>query len=409
MSGAKKLRTRAIWTMLAVIGLGILVYFLMAQPLTNATPGNGGATAPEALPVVTTLTQERLFERTLEVQGNVAAKNFALVPSVVGGTIEDFHVEEGDAVKAGETALFSVDSLKLSKAVEVKKLDCSVADCALREKEAYREQILAELEKAKLDLARFEQLYERKAVPLDSLEQQQTRFRQVRAQAKHADSLVDLASEQVRQADAALAIAEKDLADTTCVAPISGTVSGRFYELGELAESGKPVFRIDDCSLIEISAFLPAEYYPQVKQGETAASIGIYGQDAGRHVVTYKSPTISPALRTFEIRFLIEDPPSSMAPGALADVRVVLEKREGLGVPTPALQLRRSGSVVFTVEDARAHMHAVQPGIVSDGWTELLDSPLTKGVPVVVMGQSQIDDGSAVTIRDETAAAEDEG
>jgi RND family efflux transporter MFP subunit len=308
-------------------------------------------------------------------------------------------VEEGDAVVAGETELFKVDDLKLQKAVEVRTHEVAVARCALREKEALQDEIAAGLEKVKMDLARLEKLYRDEAIPLDRLEQQQTRYRQAEAKMDHAESLVSLAGEQVRQAEASLAMAQKDLADTVTVAPVSGMVSGKYFELGEMAESGKPVLRIDDGSLIEVSAFLPAESYPRIQTGGTAARIMVYGHDAGQHVVSYKAPRIHSTLRTFEVRWLIEDPAEGVAPGAMAEIGVVLRERDGLGVPADAIQLRRSGPVVFTVAKGTAHRHDVRTGIESGGWTELMGAPFEEGTSVVTMGQSQLEEGAAVEVR----------
>ena len=51
----------------------------------------------------------RDFERRLTVQGTLEAKNYATVASRADGNLDAIWVDEGDAVVAGETALFQID------------------------------------------------------------------------------------------------------------------------------------------------------------------------------------------------------------------------------------------------------------------------------------------------------------
>ena len=102
------------------------------------------------------------------------------------------------------------------------------------------------------------------AVAAQVAEQQETELQQCDADVKHTQALIDLAKAQLEQARLSLTIAEKDLGDSLVVAPVSGWVSERFREPGEMAGAGTPVLRIEDLSLLEISVFLPEEYYAHV-------------------------------------------------------------------------------------------------------------------------------------------------
>jgi len=58
------------------------------------------------------------FEDSLTIQGNLEARNYALVSPRVPGVLEEIMVREGQTVIAGETPMFQTDSLKLEKAME---------------------------------------------------------------------------------------------------------------------------------------------------------------------------------------------------------------------------------------------------------------------------------------------------
>jgi len=373
-------------------------------PDSEGDAGGNGAPGQPRVRVVLTPISKRVFERRAVVQGNLEAKNFADVSARVEGAIESIFVNEHDDVVAGKTRLFQVDSLKLRQVVDVRRQDLAVAECSLREAQAGLEQVDAQLEKADLDLRRYERLHKSNTVSSDAFEGVQSQHKQIEAARKHSVSLVDLQGELVRQAEIALSIAEKDLSDSLVYAPIDGTVSKKYREVGEMAEVAKHVLRIEDTSVIEVSAFLPAQFYADVRPGETMVSIRVGEKDVGDHEVSYRSPTVDPQLRTFEVKCTLADPPQEklseegVVPGAMADVSIVLERTEGLGVPSQAVQHRGDDDVVFVVGGETARSVKVETGLETKGYVLLKNCPLSEGASVVTQGQHFLNDGSPVKV-----------
>jgi len=385
---------------LTAVGLIVgAVLFYRAKLKAKST--ETGAVEERRVSVVVAPAQSRLFEHRVVAQGNLEAKNYAVVSPRIAGTLESIFVDEGDSVIGCETKLFATDSLKMEQTVEIRRHELAVAGCARREAAANLEKVEADLAKAELDYDRFKRLYEKGATTADILEQQQSRYKQLAAAQKLAQAQVDLAAEQQSQAEAALAISEKDLSDSVIYAPISGSISERYQEPGEMGEPGKSVVRIEDTAEIEVSAYLPAEYYGVVKPGETKMSVAVAGVNIGRQAVSYKSPTINPRLRTFEVKCLLDNSAGTTAPGAMAEVAIVLESREGLGVPSTAIEQRGGRPVVFVVRDDVAHQLPVKTGIEDNGIMEIRESDLTEETPVVVMGQYMLDEGTAVLVQKE--------
>jgi len=376
---------------------GVLCGQATAKPSSQAVK----ATASAQVPVMVTPAAMRQFERTLVVQGNVETKEFAMVSPRIGGTLEAICVDEGDAVVAGRTKLFQTDAVNLERNAQIKQHATTVAECSRREAVAGLDKIDADLYKAELDFNRFKRLYDHNTVTADAFEQQQSRYRQLQAARNLAEAQVDLATAKENQSKAELAIAQKELADATAYAPISGTISQRLREPGEMGSPGQPVLRIDDTSVLEVAAFLPAQNYGEIVPGQTSMRVRVSGVDLGSQVVTYKSPTIHPKLRTFEVKCLLKDPPAAVAPGAMAQIAVVLETRQGLGIPSSAIQTRSSGTVVFVVRDGAARQEAVVTGIEAAGWTEIRQGQVKADEQVVTLGQHMLDDGVAVQIQKE--------
>ena len=384
-----------------VIAVAVLGILLKRPGKNDGTAEAGVDKQVKSVPVVVTNPVSRTFEQVIVTQGNVEAKNVAMVSPRIPGTLEKFFVDEGDEVVAGQTKLFQTDSVKLQQNLTISEHALAVARCAQRQAQANLEKVSADFDKSELDFKRFERLLEKKAVTQDAFEQQQSRYKQIAAAKKLTKAQVELAAEQVRQAEAALAIARKDMADTTVFAPISGEVSMRTAEPGEMGEPGRPILRIEDKSLVEVSVFLPAVYYPAIVAGQTQMKVNVSGIDLGLQIISYKSPTIDSKLRTFEVKCLLKDPPDGVAPGAMAQIVGVLESREGLGVPSEAIVHRGGQNVIFVVRDNVSHQVPVQPGIETDGWTEIREGQVSEEAAVVNMGQYMIEDGTRVTVQKE--------
>jgi len=378
----------------------LLAIALATVPLTNGCGKKTAAAAEPSAPVLAIRAQaaaERTFERRLTVQGTLEAKNYANVASRIDGTLEEIWVDEGDAVVAGQTALFQVDAANRQNSLTIAEQNLAVAQASRAVAQASAQKTEAEAHKANLDFARYDRLHRDGRVSDNEFEGAQVQHEAAKAAIDVAQAQVDLAERQVKQAEASRAIAQKNLEDAKVTAPISGFVSSRTAEPGEQMSVGRVVLRIDDLAEIEAAAYLPAQYHADVVPNRTTFRLGVAGRAAGQHVVTYRSPTINPVLRTFEIKGRVEDAGELAAPGSMADLTIVFESRAGLGVPSAAVLIRNGKPTIFVVQAGKAVQREVQTGLQNDGWTEIL-SGLAAGESVVTEGQTQLRDGLPINV-----------
>jgi len=192
---------RFVIALVVITLVGIGGYFVYNRTQNKQDSGSEQMNEDRRVPVVTTTVTIRDFERTLVVQGNVEAKNFALVSPRIPGIVEAIFVDEGDIVTAGETILFQTDAAKLQENVEIGHHNLTVAQCTKQQAEANLEKTRADLHKAKLDYDRLERLLEKEAVTTDAFEQQKSQYLQLQA------------SEKLAQAQVKLTAAQEDVAD----------------------------------------------------------------------------------------------------------------------------------------------------------------------------------------------------
>jgi RND family efflux transporter MFP subunit len=384
----------------------ITVILILCVSITGCRSGKGNGSESEAAsgsskskPVYVESVRSMTFQSILSPSGNVQAKNSAYVSARVPGTLDRIFVDEGDRVIAGETDLFQTDSLKLGKAVEGSKKELAVAEYTVMERQANLEQIQADFNKVKLDYERYKRLYEQdKAVTQNAFEIKESEFLQVSAVKKHAQISVELGQRRMEQTKAKLAIAEKDLRDSLVQAPISGVLTERFMEPGEMAAAGTPVLHIEDLSIVEISAFLPEENFDRVVPDKTRAHVQVGDIRLSNQLISYKSPTVSSDLRTFEIRCDVKQPPKGLVPGRIAQMEVVLDSREGLGVPRESVVPRTEGPVVFIRDGDTVRIVSVRTGLETDGWVEILEGDFKSDSQVVTAGKELLQDGDRIAV-----------
>lgn len=377
-----------------------MVVLSLATGVARSAPEASPVAEERRIPVETTLAESRVFAERLVVQGNVEARETAMVPARSSGTLMKLYVDEGTAVKAAETPLFLTDDLKLAKTLELRKLDLTVSHCTVLEKQANLDRETAALERAQKDHQRQSSLYSQDKIgTLDAVERAEAEYKKALAEVKHAESLVALAREQEHQAAAQVDMAEKDLSDATVLAPIDGVVSHRFQDVGDMGGTDTPVFRIENLATLEVSAFLPARYYALIHPDKTRMQVSLEDHPVGEFPVSYQSPTIDPQSRVFEVKCRLSDRVPGVVPGAMVTVAVVLRQEEGVGVPTKALVKRAGADVAFVVEDGRAKAVTVETGLESDGWVLVKSADLVVGAPVVSRGQFLLNDGTAIQVR----------
>jgi len=349
--------------------------------------------------VITEPLQKKEFIWRLPLQGSVESAHEAKVSPRIPGPIEAIFVKEGDRVEAGITCLFQIDSMKLQKNVEIRKQEMEVARYSLKEKQTRLKQAQADLEKAQMDMTRVRLMWEDNSTSKDNLEKAQLKYRVSELSVEHAQAIIDLAGEQFKQAELAVKIAEKDYADSRVFAPMNGIVVSRMQEAGEMAAPGKPILVIKDPDHIEVVAHLPADYYHSVITGSTTALISTSGEDSAEAIISFKSPVINPALRTFQIKCQYPGRATRMIPGELANIVVVLSRRQGHAVPDSAILNRDGHRVIFTAESGKARMIKVECGLENDGMTEIFSDQLKPETKVIVRGQNMLEEGQAISIR----------
>ncbi len=215
---------------------------------------------------------------------------------------------------------------------------------------------------------------------------------------------VDAMEIQLTNAKNALAQAERTLRNakenTVLTSPISGVVTARNYDPGDMA-ANLPIVTVARVKPVKLVINVTENEFPKVHKGMGASiKFDTYGDEEFTGTVTTVMPTIDAASRTFGVEITLANNDSRVVPGMFGRVTLNLGSAERVVVPDKAV-VKQQGS-------GNQYVYVLQPdGTVSYNQVELgrrlgaeyeLLSGVESGAQVVVSGQSRLNNGAKVEV-----------
>ena len=210
-----------------------------------------------------------------------------------------------------------------------------------------------------------------------------------------ADSLA--ASAAVREQEAALVLAERQLEDYHLRAPLSGIVGARLVDTGNYVESGTVLVVLMKTDPVEIDFRVPDRHHLDVKSG-TEIRVRATSDYTAPGMITFVDPRVDQNTRMIGVRAAVPNAESRLRHGQFVEVSVLAGVRERqLVIPEQAILYSSGNTSVFVVEEGHAKRRRVEIGERLPPGVEIL-SGLDEGATVIVGGQHRLSDGAAVEI-----------
>ncbi len=290
----------------------------------------------------------------------------------------------------------SVQKDQIIAVIDHENLDTQVvqAQAALTTAEAQRTQAEVALAQMKKDLEKTRNLYEQGGTSRQALDKLETEHENLVQQK-------NVAQARVEQSQAALNQSRIQLAECFIRATISGILSEKYLEEGDMAMVTRPIYAIIDIDKVEVAADLSERYLGDVREGSVAAiEVDAFPGRTFQGTVTRISPTLNVINRTAELEITVPNPSHLLKPGMFARVALTVAKKEGVPVIPEEAVLRRSAKdYVFVVENGVARRRDITLGLDEGPRVEVY-SGLQPGEMLVVAGQQKIADGDRVQLEE---------
>lgn len=242
------------------------------------------------------------------------------------------------------------------------------------------------------------------------------RLRPLRKKGVISQQMFDEAEYRLQEAEGEQRRARNAASDSRVVSPFAGVVAMRSVNIGQQVATGTPLFRVVDPAELIVAVNFPETALGKVYEGQDAyvesEALGGVRFDAE---VDRISPVVDPRTGTVRVVLSIasdapqgeakEPPPEggaspvkTLRPGMFVKGYVVTaERANALVIPRRAVVYLDERATVFAVENGVAKRRDVVLG-VNEGPSVEVTEGLADGVPVVVLGQDGLKDGTPVEV-----------
>jgi membrane fusion protein (multidrug efflux system) len=372
-AGEKPRRRRWPWILLALVVLAIIAFiaFNMLQPPPEAPVETAAA---ETVMQVTTSEVTSVAPQTLaqqvKVTGSLGPQRQTQVASQVSARAVAVMARPGDAVREGDVLVqLDTESLRI-------QLDQQTSTAA-----ATRAQLVL----AESQLLRTTDLIERGLTASSGLEQAQSSVDALRANLAALEGQVEAARIGVQNA--------------TIKAPMTGIVSERSVEPGQMVAQGTAVFTIVDLTTIELTAAAPVSAGALVKPGQSVAvSVEGIANRTFEGKVERVNPVAAAGTRTIPVYITLDNADGVLRGGMFAVGQItVAEQPDALALPSGAVREDAEGFYVLKVEGDTVVRQGVEKGSEwSAGRLIEITSGISAGDIIVTAVLTQLEPGDRI-------------
>lgn len=216
--------------------------------------------------VISFLLPVKLPKGIFQTTGIIEGTEVNLSPKITE-RIKEIKFQEGDYVKAGEVVIL-LDAEKKTAEYAQAQANLDVARANLLNAAADIEKAKVRIVDTERDLDRYSKLLEKKLCSQNDKDKAQTAYDTAVADLNKAEAQKAYAEASIKQAGAVLEVAKVNLEDTVIKSTISGTVTLRAFEPGEMAQSGSAVLTIIDLGNIWLRVDMEETAVSHIKLGD---------------------------------------------------------------------------------------------------------------------------------------------
>ncbi len=376
-------------TKFRVIAILLLFAAAVSACSKNGAPGAEQAHKPPVAVEVREAAASDMVEG-IEVTGNIEPKFYADVKTQIPGLVKQVFVTEWVRVRKG-TPLARIDVAETEAAV--KRAEASVESA-----KANLAQAQVNSNRAERELARTLKLKEAGLATQQSVDDASTESAATVARIDAAKAQIRVAEEDVRQARARQA---KGLVSS----PLDGVVALRDVNVGDLASdaaAAKPIFRIVDNRILNLTVTVPSSESARVKVGQPLEfTVDALPGKVFSGKVMFVNPELTAADRSLKVIAEIDNRQEILKGGLFAKGRIVTGQRP-LVVQVSRATLAAWDTVtrkasVFVVSGDTAKARPVETGAIHGEMVEVVKG-LAAGEKYIVRGGFSLNDGDKVAV-----------
>jgi len=380
----------------------------------------------DKIPVKVMAASKGKLNSTIVVNGSLTPNKYADVTSKLAGQVVAVNADVGDKVEAGQL-LVQIDTKELN--AQLQQADASIAmvnkqaenakvgiQAAQQNMEAAQIKVNSakvSLDDAQKNYDRVKSLYDAGAAPQSQLDAADTQLKQAQLQYEAAlnqystaETQVNSAEEQystytgpaLQQAEAAKNLIQVQMSDSNVYSPLSGVVTNRNIEPGEMAGAGSPLLTIADISTLKMQGTVDESTVSYLHVGQkVSVTVDAFPDKEFQGEISQIGPVATTTGQIFPIEIKIANT-GELKPGMTAKATINITGNENILVPVSSLRSENGKTYVFVIDkDGKAVKKEVTIGLKNDKYVEILDG-LSNGDMVAATNVNALYDKANVEV-----------
>ncbi|HWI41916.1 MAG TPA: efflux RND transporter periplasmic adaptor subunit, partial [Verrucomicrobiae bacterium] len=336
--------------------------------------------------------EKQVAKPPVAVETAAAAASPLVEGILVTGSLEPkFSVDVRTQIPGLVREVYVTEWVPVRKGTPLARIDTAEVEAAVRRAEAAVQGAKGGLAQAQVAAARAERELARTLKLKEAGLATQQGVDEARSEQAASEARIETAKAQIRVAEEELRQARARLAKGLVVSPLDGVVANRGVNPGDLAgdaAGGKPVFRIVDNRVLNLTVAVPSVDSGKVRVGQPLEfAVDALPGRTFRGKVMFINPEIDPADRSLRVVAEVANAGGELKGGLFARGRIITgERKDVLQVPRQALSAVDSAAgtaEMFVTEKDTARLRKVKTGIAGGDLVEII-SGLAPGERYVV-------------------------
>jgi membrane fusion protein (multidrug efflux system) len=195
------------------------------------------------------------------------------------------------------------------------------------------------------------------------------------------------------------------LAKTKVRAPFDGLLGIRRVSPGDFVTTGQDLVNLEDVRTLKIDFKVPETLLRHLVPGQSLElTTDAYPGNTFRGTVYVIDPRVDMTTRAVQVRARIPNVEQRLRPGMFAQVTLHLgQKERAMLIPEEAVIPQKDQTFVYRAQDGTAHRTAVQLGMRTRGFVQVL-SGLQEQDVIVRVGHHKLQDGARIRVVSATPA-----
>ena len=342
------------------------------------------------------------YKATLEAyqQGIITSKTSAKVLSV--------SIENGQYVNAGDT-IATLDDQDIENSIKSAQSQLQIYEQQLNSAQVSLEKLQINLDDAKTNYDRQKALFDASAISQKDFETAEKTLNIAQADYNSGLAAIETAKASIAAQNVTIENYQDNLENTVIKAPISGVISEKSLNIGQMVSQGSALAKINDISSVYATIQVPQEKINSIKIGQ-AATVTVEGSDQTINgTVKNIDLAADSTTRVFNCKIAIDNSNKSLYPGVFAKVDLINnEKTEIITVPINALVGDEGNYSVFINDNGVARKQSVTIGETDSNSVEIT-SGIEDGDQIICSNTSTLLDGNEIEVvsNDDNNSAEE--